>query len=142
MAKKEIHPARKVFRRILLGLMGLSIAFLLFVVALRVHYRDGNIEGPMQTAIFQADVIQHKARTIVGDDAQDMQIIERLFALGFFSPVYTEAGYEMLSDKAESGYEPAAVRLAEIDAIILERKIIFDRITKSREPSEDSRSAQ
>ena len=94
--------------------MSVSFLFLLFVVGLRVHYRDGHIDGAMQTALFEADVLQHKAKALVADDAKDMIIIEQLFALGFFSRIYTNAGYEMLQEKADQGYDPAVMRLAEI----------------------------
>jgi len=115
MQLKNIHPARRVFRKALLGLMGLSFVFLLFIIGLRVTYRDGHIDGAMQTAVFEADVLQHKARALVGNDAQDMVIIRELFGLAFFSPIYYHAGYAMLEDKADDGYAPAVVQLAAID---------------------------
>jgi len=123
MLSQDIHPARRAFRKALLALMGLSFVFLLFVVGLRIHYRDGRIEGPVQTALFEADVLHHKARAFVGDDEEDMVVINSLLQLSVFSPIYTYAGIEMLEKKAETGYYPAVIRNEEIQTLIGRRPV-------------------
>ena len=110
-----LHPARLIFRKTLLTLMGFSVLFLLFVVALRINYRDGHIDGAVQVAVFEYDVLQHKARALIADDETDMQIINELIQLSFFSPIYTRAGFEMLVKKADKGYEPAIAQLASLE---------------------------
>ena len=112
MLSKDLHPVRRRFRKALLGLAGISLLFLIFVIGLRVHYRDGNIDGPMQTALFEFDVLQYKVRAFIGDDEKDMLIISELFKLGFFSKIYTDAGMDMLEHKAQDGYAPAIAQLA------------------------------
>lgn len=116
MLKGNMHPARRAFRKVLLGLLGASFVMLIFVVGLRIHYRDGHIDGPMQTALFEYDVLQHKAQILFGDDAEDMAVINSIIQLSFFSPIYAEAGLKMLDDKAKEGYAPAVERQAEIYA--------------------------
>lgn len=118
MLNKSLHPARRAFRKVLLGLLALSVLFFLCVVAMRIYYHDRHVDGAMQTAVLEYDVFQHKARAFVADDAQDMVIIKELFKLGFFSRIYTEAGYEMLQYKADEGYEPAIALLADVDDAI------------------------
>ena len=118
MFKGNMHPARRAFRKVLLGLLGVSFVMLVFVVGLRIHYRDGHIDGPMQTALFEYDVLQHKARAWVGDDKEDMVIINSLLQLSIFSHIYADAGLEMLDDKAKEGYPPAIERQAEIYAYL------------------------
>lgn len=115
MLSQNLHPARRAFRKTLLILMGVSFVFLFCVVGLRIHYRDGHIEGPMQTALFEADVIQHKARAMFGDNEEDMVVINSLLQLSIFSSIYAEAGLEMLVKKADEGYEPALVRVAALE---------------------------
>jgi hypothetical protein len=112
MAKRPIHPARKLFRYALLVLLILSAAFLSMMVTLRVQYRnDKPIEGNMQVRVFQFDILQHRALTYIHDDAGDMRIAEELLRNGMFSPLYTQAGLDMLSVKADEGYKPAIERL-------------------------------
>lgn len=110
-----MHPVRKAFRGSLLVILGMSIAFMGFMVFLRITYRDKPLDGPFQATVFKADVMQHRARAFVSNDVQDMVIIEKLFALGFYSPIYTDAGYRMLQEKAEDNYPPAVERLAQVE---------------------------
>lgn len=95
-------------------ILGMSITFLGMIVTLRIAYKDRGIEGPLQTTIFELDVAQHHARAYIGDDAKDVEIANELLRLGFFSPIYTDAGLQMLQDKADAGYQPAIERLAEL----------------------------
>ena len=115
MLSKTLHPARRKFRQVLLGLMGISFLFLFTVIGMRIHYRDGHIDGPMQTAMFEADVLQHKALVYISDDAQDFAIAEKMLRYGFFSPIYTRAGLDMMAQKADEGYGPAVVRVAALE---------------------------
>ena len=107
----DIPLPRRIFRGTLLVIMGMALAFFVFIVFLRVAYRDAGIEGPLQTAVFEADIMQHHAWAAVSSDEKDMEIAEELLKLGFFSPLYTQAGVEMLEAKAEDGYQPAIDRL-------------------------------
>ncbi len=113
--RKDMHPARKTLRGVLLALLGVSIAFLGMVVTLRVIYRDQGIEGRLQAKIFEFDVLQHQTRAYFSDDRQDMDIVEQLLHLGMFSPLYTQAGMDMLNEKADTGYQPAVERLSNMD---------------------------
>jgi len=115
MLNKNLHPARRAFRKVLLGLLACSVLILLCVVGMRIHYRDGHIDGPMQTALFEYDVMQHRARALVGNDVEDMAIINSLLQLSVFSPIYGRAGLDMLVDKADGGYEPAILRVAALE---------------------------
>ncbi|MFK7839154.1 MAG: hypothetical protein AB8B83_02390 [Bdellovibrionales bacterium] len=118
MFSETMHPARRVFRKFLIGILCASVLFLIGVIGLRIYYYDKGVKGSMQTALFEYDVLQHKARTWVADDEQDLVIINDLIKLGFFSRVYIDAGLEMLSDKADEGYAPAVARQAEIHAYL------------------------
>jgi hypothetical protein len=113
MPKKAIHPARKAFRHVLFFCLCASLGFFIAVVALRITYRnDRPIEGPLQAHIFHLDVLKHRTWTIVSDDAEDMRIAEQLLRMGIFSPIYSNAGLDILEAKAENGYQPAVDRLA------------------------------
>jgi hypothetical protein len=115
MSKRPIHPARKILRHFLLAILVLSVGFLSMMVTLRMQYRgDKPIEGAMQVRVFQFDILQHQALAYIRDDAEDMKIANQLISYGFYSPLYTQAGINMLSKKADSGYQPAVDRLAEI----------------------------
>ena len=112
MFHKDMHPAHKFFRGFLLVCMGLSFCFFVAVVALRVTYHNKEIPTDMRTALFHVDVLQHRAWAFVSDDAQDIEIAERLLRLGFFSSIYSDAGVVLLQEKADEGYRPAEERLA------------------------------
>ena len=111
MIRKDMHPARKVLRSVLLVFLGVSLGIFITIISLRVSYKDKQIRGPLQTKIFEIDIMQHQAAAYFADDAEDMAIAENLLKAGFFSPLYTEAGLKMLEDKAEMGYQPAVERL-------------------------------
>ena len=111
MISKDMHPVRKVFRSSLLVLLGVSIGFLGFVVFLRVSFHDKPIHGPLQSTMFKADILQYRAMTLIGNDKKDMRIAEQLLGLSFFSPLYSQAGLDILNDKHKDGYAPATERL-------------------------------
>lgn len=115
MLHKDLHPTRLAFRKGLLGMLALSIILLLCVIGMRIHYRDGHIDGRMQAALFEFDVVQYKARALVGDDEEDMVVINSLLQLSIFSPIYADAGLEMLAKKADTGYEPAVMRVSALE---------------------------
>lgn len=113
MPKKAIHPARKAFRYVLFLCLCASMGFFVAVVGLRITYRnDKPIEGPLQARIFHLDVLKHRTWAMIGDDAEDMRIAEQLLRMGIFSPIYSDAGLDILEAKAENGYQPAVDRLA------------------------------
>ena len=85
------------------------------VVFFRIAYHDKTLPLPMTTMLFKADVMQHEAWALVSDDAQDMRIAERLLKLSVFSPVYSDAGFERLTTKADEGYVPAITRVAALE---------------------------
>lgn len=116
MPKKAVHPVRKAFRHFLFICLAASLGFFIAVVALRLNYGEDNpIEGPLQAHIFHLDVMKHQAHAIISDDEEDMRIAERLLRLGFFSRIYSDAGFDMLEAKADAGYQPAIDRLAIIN---------------------------
>lgn len=116
MPKKAVHPARKAFRSFLFICLCASLGFFVAVVSLRITYRnDKPIEGPLQAHIFYLDVMKHNAYAIVSDDEEDMRIAEQLLRMGIFSPIYSNAGLDMLEAKAENGYQPAIDRLSVIN---------------------------
>ena len=115
MPKKAIHPVRKAFRRVLFVCLAASMGFFIAVVALRVTYKnDRPIEGALQARIFHLDVMKHQAYAVISDDEGDMDIAVALLKLGFFSRIYSDAGFEMLQAKADKGYQPVFDLLAEI----------------------------
>ncbi len=66
----------------------------------------------MAAFFLKADVVQHQVWAFVSDDAQDMRIAEDLLRLGFISRIYSDAGFQMIREKADGGYPPAIQRLA------------------------------
>ena len=111
---KDMHPARKTLRRILLALLCITMGFFSMIVTLRVLYRGKDVKGPLQAQAFHIDVMQHRVEAAFSYDAQDMVIVERLLRMGVFSPIYTRAGLRLLEEKADEGYAPAITRLEEI----------------------------
>lgn len=107
-----MHPARKTLRGILLFLLTLSLGFFATVVYLRVSYHGKRMDQAMQDRMFTVDVLQHRVRAYFSDDEGDVAIARELFKLGFFSPIYTDAGAALLKEKALEGYEPAKDLLA------------------------------
>ncbi len=83
---------------------------------MRIVYKDKLLPLELASFFIHADVVQHKAWAAVSDDEQDMVIANRLIRLGFFSPVYTQAGLEMMQKKADDGYQPAQIQLAALSA--------------------------
>lgn len=115
MINKDMHPARKLFRAFLLVALGMSIAFLAFIIFLRVYYKDRDMSEYMQTRIFEADVIQYQVTAYFSNDEEDMRIAEQLLEQGFFSKTYLNAGIAMIEKKAKTGYQPAIDRLAKLE---------------------------
>ncbi|MEZ5813371.1 MAG: hypothetical protein R3E13_01365 [Alphaproteobacteria bacterium] len=106
--RKDMHPLRKVFRGFLLVLLGFSAVFFAGIVGLRIVYHKGmGLQGPLQTALFHADVMQFKTVGYFNDDAQDFELAKTLLSYHIFSPIYSHAGYDMLVAQAEAGYAPA-----------------------------------
>ena len=113
MSIKDKHPVRKAFRLILLLTLACAAIFFATIVALRImgwSALRGNSD--LRDAIFYADTLQYKAVAAISDDVTDMQIIRELFQNGIFSPIYSEAGFEMLNRKVEQGH-PEAIELQE-----------------------------
>ncbi len=96
--------------------LGMSFIFLFTVIGYRIAYRDGVIPADLRVTLFKIDVVQHQVWAAVSSDAKDMEIAEQLLKLGFFSRIYSDAGWEMLNEKADSGYRPAQMRVAQIYA--------------------------
>lgn len=115
MISKNMHPARKIFRSILLVILGSSMFFFAAIVAMRVYYKDKPITGQMQARVFDADILQYQTRAYFSNDQEDMLIANKLIKLGFFSPKYSKAGLKMLHSKAQEGHPPAIEKLAYIN---------------------------
>ncbi len=118
MFSADIHISRRIFRGVLLSLLGFSMLFFATIVYYRIAYHDDKKSMSMTEAnlFMRADVLQHRALAAISDDAEDLRIANKMFRLGsIHSRIYTQAGYDMLRKKAEQGYEPAVVQLALIE---------------------------
>ena len=125
MAKKSMNPVRKVFRHFLYICLGLSVTFIGSVVYLRMNYHHLKENPELRHFIFRADVQQHKLKTYLVNDDDDLKIIQELFLRGPFSVIYREAALDMLEIKAIECFAPAQTLHADL--------ILYYRHTSSPE---------
>lgn len=108
MSKKQISRFRRYFRRTLYTLAALSFVFFLTMVYIRIDDRlRYSLAKEYTVEIFQIDVLTQEALAFWQDEDDKHETASRLLRNGFFSPIYTKSGLEMMRENAESGYAPS-----------------------------------
>ena len=102
-----MHPAHRTLRYFLYVCLGASFLFIATVIYLRMNYHHLRESPELRHTIFQADIYQHKAYTLFGDDADDLMVVRELFRKSFASRIYRYAALDMLKQQADEGYPPA-----------------------------------
>ncbi len=105
-----ISKARRNFRVFLGVILLLSLGFFSISSYFYVAVKQCKISMlSIAPTLFQIDVYQHYAKAYFEDNDGKYKVAMKLYKMGFFHPLYGEAGQYMMIDLAEQGHAPSQV---------------------------------
>jgi len=111
----SISRARHNFRIFLGILLLFSIGFFSVSAYYYTSVRQHKIKiSSIAPILFQIDIYTYYAKTYFQDKENQFKTAKTLYAKGIFDPLYSQAGNNMMTKLADSGYAPSQVFQADL----------------------------